>query len=198
MSSHRISKEERAKKMEALKRQQEEKQKTVDAAEAALDSAKGLVKKNKFDEAKDKYLEAAQNFRKIKWDNEADLCETEAKNMELKRQKINEQLALIEKRKMDEQDEFDQRAAKILAEKEEKIRLQELEKQKLSPQLQRKIDETESMLEKAKIRESKGKWKQAIQRYQFVLESYKELEKPEDKIEEIREKIEELTKKVSL
>ena len=95
MSSHRLSREERAKKMEALKRVQEEKQKTIDSAEAALDLAKKLVRKNKFEEAKDKYLEAAQNFRKIKWDNEAELCETEAKDMDLKRQDLKNQLSKI-------------------------------------------------------------------------------------------------------
>ncbi|MHA1673569.1 MAG: hypothetical protein ACTSYI_08065 [Promethearchaeota archaeon] len=197
MSSHRLSREERAKKMEALKRLQEEKQKTIDSAEAALDLAKKLVRKNKFEEAKDKYLEAAQNFRKIKWDNEADLCETEAKDMNLKRQDLEKQLSKIEQRKKDAQDEFDQRAAKILAEKDEKRRLIELAKQKVSPRIQRKIDEAASMLKKGQIRESKGKWRQALQRYQFVLDSYIDLEKSEEEISAMKMKIEELTKKVN-
>lgn len=197
MSFHRISKEEKEKKLAMLKQQQEEKQKTIDAAENALDMAHNFVNLKKFEEARQKYLEAAQNFRKIKWDDQALLVEQEAQDMEKKRQAFEDSLRKIQEKKIQEQKQFEKRASDIIAAKQEKKRLQELANQKVSPEIKRKMDEAQFMLKKANIAHSRGKYKQALKRYKFVLGVYQELHYPESEIEKILEKMRDLSAKSS-
>ncbi|MCF2141637.1 MAG: hypothetical protein K9W44_16410 [Candidatus Lokiarchaeota archaeon] len=192
MSMHRLSKEERLKKLAELKRQEKEKQKSIDAAEKLLDLAKKFANQKKFITAREKYLEAANFFYKIKWIDQAKLLEKEAENMKKKMEELKKITHRLKEQEKQKSQVYEQRAAKIIAKKEEKRKLQEQQKHKLTPEIQRKYEEAEFVLAKAERKEKQGKFKGAIQRYKFLIELYDELQFPNEKIVKIQEKIKDL------
>jgi hypothetical protein len=87
---------------------------------------------------------------------------------------------------------FEERARKILEEKEEKKRQEEEAKKKLNPEIARKIETAEFVLQKAQDFETKEKFGKALGRYEYLLELYTELSYSDEKKAPIIEKINKL------
>ena len=83
--------------------------------------------------------------------------------------------------------------------KKKKRRKIESERNKLSPELQRKVDTAQMVLEKAQELEQKEKWDKALSRYEYLVELYNELGISiisQNQIDEVQSKIEELRGKL--
>ncbi|MHA1795487.1 MAG: hypothetical protein ACTSUK_05200 [Promethearchaeota archaeon] len=173
---HHLSKKERLEKLAILKRQEEEKQKKIESADGILDQAKKFATQKKFVEAAEKYQEAAVQFRELQWNDQADLLEKEAANMKQKIQEYQDIAERLETQRQQEFQQFEQRAAQIIAKKKENRREYKEAKQKLTPAMLRKKEEAEFLLEKAEKQEKLEKWNQALKRYQYIIELYQELQ----------------------
>ncbi|MCK4500053.1 hypothetical protein KAU11_06110 [Candidatus Babeliales bacterium] len=161
----------RQKRAMLQKRKQEEERLTTEA-DALMERAKKSASRKKFEEAGQLYQNAAEIFKQLRWDQQAAMLEAEVKNMVTKKQEFEKSQRHYAEKQQKEKDIFDQRAQQILDEKEKKRREDEAARRKLSPVIQRKVDEAQFMIQKADKLAAKGKHKQAITRYQYVFEIY--------------------------
>ena len=130
------------------------------------------------------------------WQGQAQTAFNEAANMKNKETEYLKQKQLQEEKKQKINEMYQQREQALLARQKALKEKEEAARNRISPEIQRKIDECEFVLTKAKDREDKGKFPNAIKRYLYVLELYKELGFDEDRQNIIKNKIEELKKKV--
>ena len=137
-----------------------------------VDRKKLKLSRKKFEEASQLYQQAAEIFKQLKWHQQASTLEAEARNMLTKKQEFEKNQRRYADKQQKEKDLFDQRAQNILDEKEKKRQDDEAARMRLSPVLQRKVDEAQFMIQKADKLAAKGKKQQAISRYQYVFEIY--------------------------
>jgi len=155
-----------------LQKQKQEEGRLTTEADTLMERAKRSASRKKFEEAGQLYQQAAEIFKQLKWHQQASTLEAEARNMIAKKQEFEKNQLRYAEKQQNEKDLYDQRAQKILGEKEKKRQEEEAAQRKLSPVLQRKVDEALFMIQKADKFAAKGKKKQAISRYQYVFEIY--------------------------
>lgn len=96
--------------------------------------------------------------------------------------------------KTKEEQEFQKRVDNVLKEKE---RLQEkriTDRKALSPEMKRKIEKINLLIEKAEKEEKLGKYTRVIGRYEYILELYKSIPK---EIQDFTKEVYEIEKKIS-
>ena len=188
---------ERAQRLAEMQRKKKEEEALTDQAFAVLDEASKMVAKRRFKEAGELYTKSGDIFMKVKgWESQAQTAFNEAANMKNKETEYLKQKQLQEEKKQKINEMYQQREQALLARQKALKEKEEAARNRISPEIQRKIDECEFVLTKAKDREDKGKFPNAIKRYLYVLELYKELGFDEDRQNIIKNKIEELKKKV--
>ena len=186
------AKKNRADKINKLQRKKEIEQQNLDKANKILDTAQSHMKKKEFDLAAKFYRESSEIFKEIGWNQQASMLKQEALHMQELQEEHLERMENIKIKKQKEQDLYDSRASKIMAEKEEKRRLEQDSLNKLSPEIQRKFDLAKIFLKKTEIMESKGKIEKSIARYKYLLELYDEIPVSEDQKKKITDKIKKL------
>ncbi|QEE15809.1 hypothetical protein DSAG12_01636 [Promethearchaeum syntrophicum] len=188
-------KKSRAEKIRDLKRKKEIEQQNVDKANAILDKAQSHMKKKDFELAAKFYNESSDIFKEIGWNQQASMLKKEALHMQELQEEYLKKMEIIKLKKQKEQEMYDTRASKIMAEKEEKIRLEQEALNKLPPEIQRKIDLAKIFLQKTELMESKGKIEKSLVRYKYLLELYEDIPDTNDQKGMVLEKIKELEKK---
>ena len=189
------TKKNRAEKIKDLKRKKEIEQQNVDKANAILDKAQSHMKKKEFELAAKFYDESSEIFKEIGWKQQASMLKQEALHMQELQKEYLKKLEIIKLKKQKEQEMYDSRASKIIAEKEEKIRLEQEALNKLPPEIQRKIDLAKIFLQKTEKMESKGKIEKSLARYKYLLELYDEIPVTDDQKRIVLEKIKKLENK---
>ncbi len=117
----------------------------------------------------------------------------------IKKRFMNEELPMNRLNKLDSNKNISLEKDQLREEQEEKQRKIESERNKLSPELQRKVDTAQMVLEKAQELEQKEKWDKALSRYEYLVELYNELGISiisQNQIDEVQSKIEELRGKL--
>ncbi|MHA1744531.1 MAG: hypothetical protein ACTSWW_00940 [Promethearchaeota archaeon] len=155
-----------------LQKQKQEEERLTTEADTLMERAKRSASRRKFEEASQLYQQAADIFKQLKWNQQASTLEAEARNMIAKKQEFEKSQRQYAEKQQKEKDLYDQRAQNILDEKEKKRQDDEAARMRLSPVLQRKVDEAQFMIQKADKLAAKGKKQQAISRYQYVFEIY--------------------------
>ena len=182
----------RAEKIKDLQRKKEIEQQNVDKANAILDKAQSHMKKKEFELAAKFYNESSEIFKEIGWIQQASQLEQEALHMQEMQQEYLKKMENLELKKQKEQELYDVRASKILAEKEEKLRLEQDALNKLPPEIQHKIDLAKIFLQKTEFLESKGKIEKLLARYKYLLELYDDIPVTDDQKKKIFDKIKKL------
>jgi hypothetical protein len=172
MSEWEQKRDAQRKKRALLQKRKQEEERLTAEADALMERAKKSASRKKFEEAGQLYQNAAEIFKQLRWDQQAAMLEAEVKNMVTKKQEFEKNQRQYAEKQQKENDLFNQRAQKILEEKEKKRQEEEAARSKLSPVLQRKVDEALFMIRKADKFAAKGKKQQAINRYQYVFEIY--------------------------
>ena len=186
------AKKSRADKINELQRKKEIEQQNLDKANKILDTAQSHMKKKEFDLAAKFYRESSEIFKEIGWNQQASMLKQEALHMQELQEEYLERMENIKIKKQKEQALYDSRASKIMAEKEEKKRLEQDALNKLPPEIQRKFDLAKIFLKKTEIMESKGKIEKSIARYKYLLELYDEIPVSDDQKKKITDKIKKL------
>jgi hypothetical protein len=168
----------------------------LEEAESRLNAAKKASDRKDFDEAARSYEKAANIFKDLGWNQQADTLFEEVKLVHLMKEKQEKEKLEAEDRQKRQAQEFENRAQKLLEEQEQQKQKIEEAKKKVSPEIQLKIETADYVLEKAKELESKEKWDKAAGRYIYLLELYKELAYPPEKCKPIEEKITKLKAKL--
>ena len=189
------TKKSRAEKIKELQSKKEIEQQNVDKANIILDKAQSHMKKKEFELAAKFYRESSEIFKEIGWNQQASQLNQEALNMQEMQEEYLKKIGKIKLKKQKEQELYDARASKIIADKEEKKRLEQEALNRLPPEILHKIDLAKVFLQKTEIMESKGKIEKSITRYKYLLELYDEIPVNKEQKENIRNKIKELEKK---
>ena len=182
----------RAEKIKELQRKKAIEQQNVDKANAILDKAQSHMKKKEFDLAAKFYGESSEIFKQIGWNQQASQLKQESLHMHEMQEEYLKKLEIIEVKKQKEKEMYDARASKIIAEKEEKIRLEQEALNRLPPEIQHKLDLATMFLKKTESMESKGKIEKSIARYKYILELYDEIPVTDDQKNMIKDKIKKL------
>ena len=175
LTSVQAERSERERKLREIEQKKREEDAALNEATQLLDLAKNLVDKKAFDDAAQYYQQAADKFQSIGWASQATVLKTEVNNMARMKAEYLEKLQKEEDQRRKQQELFDARAAKILAEKEAKRKAIEAERNKLPPEIQAKWERAEMLHEKAKNLVEKGKTEKAIARLEYLLDLYAEL-----------------------
>ena len=190
--NNHVTQKSRAEKIKELKRKKEIEQQNVDKANTILDKAQSHMKKKEFELAAKFYNESSEIFKQIGWNQQASQLKQEALHMQEMQEEYIKKLKIIELKKQKEQEMYDARASKIIAEKEEKIRLEQEALNKLPPEIQRKLDLAKVFLQKTELMESKGKIEKSLARYKYLLELYDEIPVTDEQKNMIKDKIKKL------
>jgi len=182
----------RAEKIKELQRKKAIEQQNVDKANAILDKAQSHMKKKEFDLAAKFYGESSEIFKQIGWNQQASQLKQESLHMHEMQEEYLKKLEIIEVKKQKEKEMYDARASKIIAEKEEKIRLEQEALNRLPPEIQHKLDLATMFLKKTESMESKGKIEKSIARYKYILELYDEIPVTDEQKNMIKDKIKKL------
>ena len=135
----------------------------------------------------------------IGWTQQADMLFKEIDNVHHQKTLYERRIANEQAKQTRLQQEYQSREDQLREEQEEKQRKIESERNKLSPELQRKVDTAQMVLEKAQELEQKEKWDKALSRYEYLVELYNELGISiisQNQIDEVQSKIEELRGKL--
>jgi hypothetical protein len=188
---------ERAQRLAAMQKKKKEEEALTNQAFDVLGEASKMVAKRRFKEAGELYTKGGNIFMQVKgWENQAQTAFNEATSMEKREQDFLKQKQFQEEKKKKENEIYQKREQALLARQRALKAQQEAARNRLSPEIQRKIEECEFVLTKAKDREDKGKYPNAIKRYTYALELYKELGFDESRQQTLQNKIEELKNKV--
>lgn len=193
--------EERQKKLEEMQKKKQLEEKLLAEANYLMDLAKSAYEKHEFEDAIKKYQNAADIFKQLGWNQQAEVLYKEVLNVKAKQIELQKKQAEDEALRRKQQEEFEARARQMQAELEEKKRKEMAERNKLPPEILRKIETLDMVLEKAKELEEKQKFDKALARYESFLELIKEIPSNVDfmkKIEFVNSKIKELKEKIPL
>jgi len=172
MSEWESKREAQRQKRALLQKRKQEEERLTNDANQLMERAQKSASRKAFEEASQLYLQAAEIFKQLKWNQQASTLEAEARNMITKKQDFEKNQRNYIEKQQKEKDLYDQRAQQILDEKEKKRQQEEAARRKLSPELQRKVDEAQFVIQKADKLAAKGKKAQAITRYRYVFEIY--------------------------
>ena len=186
------AKKSRAEKIKELHQKKAIEQQNVDKANTILDKAQSHMKKKEFELAAKFYNESSEIFKQIGWNQQASQLKQEALHMQEMQEEYLKKMEKIESKKQKEKEMYEARASKIIAEKEEKIRLEQEALNRLPPEIQRKLDLATMFLKKTELMESKGKIEKRIARYKYLLELYDEIPVTDEQKNMIKDKIKKL------
>ena len=186
------TKKSRAEKIKELQRKKEIEQQNLDKANKILDKAQSHMKKKEFDLAAKFYDESSKIFKEIGWNQQASQLKQEALHMQEMQDAYLKKMEKKKVKKQKEQDVYEARVSKIIAEKEEKKRLEQEALNKLPPKIQRKMDLAAVFLQKTEKMELKGKIEKTLARYKYLLELYDEIPVSKDQKKIIADKIKKL------
>ena len=172
MSEWESKREAQRQKRALLQKLKQEEERLTNDANQLMERAQKSASRKAFEEASQLYLQAAEIFKQLKWNQQASTLEAEARNMITKKQDFEKNQRNYIEKQQKEKALYDQRAQQILDEKEKKRQQEEAARRKLSPELQRKVDEAQFVIQKADKLAAKGKKAQAITRYRYVFEIY--------------------------
>ena len=177
MAQWERKKKQMAQRRALLQKRKQEETRLTNEANLLMKHAQKSAHNKQFDEAGRFYQQAAEIFKQLKWAQQAAMLESEVQNMVIKKQEYEENLRQQAEKLQQEKDTFNRRAEKIIEEKERKRQEEEeAARRKLSPVLQRKIDEAQYLIRKADKLAIKGKKQQAITRYRYVFKLYEEVD----------------------
>ena len=185
-------KKNRSEIIKEMKKKKELEQQYLDNANSLLDKAQFHMKKKEFDLASKYYEESSEIFKEIGWIQQATMLKQEVQHMQKLKEQHYKKLVVIRNKQQKEQEMFESRVSKIIAEKEEKKRREQEALKKLPPEIQRKIEIAETFLKKTENLESKGKIEKCLIRYKYLLELYNEIPVSDEQKERIKEKIKKL------
>lgn len=186
------TKKSRAEKIKELQRKKEIEQQNLDKANKILDKAQSHMKKKEFDLAAKFYAESSEIFKEIGWNQQASQLKQESLHMHEMQEDHLKKMEKIKVKEQKEQDMYEARVSKIIAEEKEKKRLEQEALNKLPPEIQRKLDLADVFLKKTEKLELKGKIEKSISRYKYLLELYDEIPVSDDQKKMIADKIKKL------
>ena len=172
--------------MSQNEQEERERKKKIEEADNILEGAKALIEEHEYQEAKEEYRKAIDIFKELGWFEQADVLYEEIKNLEEYKRDYIMQKKREEEKEQREQQYFSQRlkALQITEKIEPKIK-----SPMLTPELKRKLDKIELILNKAKKEEEKRLYNRVIERYKIILDLYNSI--PPEQMD-VREKISEV------
>jgi hypothetical protein len=177
--------------------EERKRKKKIEEADDILEGAKALVDEHVYQEAKEEYRKAIDIFKELGWFEQADVLYEEIKNLEEYKRDYIKQKKWEEEKEQREQQYFTQRLERL--QKTEEI-APKVEAPSQSPELKRKLDKIDLILNKARKEEQKGLYNRVIERYKIIIELYNSIPTEQmevrDKISEFENKITELKSKL--
>ncbi|GAG55749.1 unnamed protein product [marine sediment metagenome] len=186
VSSEKI---EKLKQFEAAKKERENK---LNEANSLLDLAQKSVKNNKFEQAKENYLKAADKFEELGWGAQAATIRKEIDVLQEKADLLQTKIKFQEEKERKKQKEYEDRIKKDQEEQDMIRKEKEEEARRRNPQQQRKYELALFNIKKAEEEVAKGKFKKASNRFRYALDIFLELQSNPDEIEELKLKISKL------